>query len=64
MEINKENVMRHLKEDQQYPAVKEDLVKTCNSLSDFSKEEKQWFEKNLPSGMYNSPEEVAQALKM
>ena len=56
------NAMMHLKEHQTYPATKEDLVKTCNSLSDFSEKDKKWFESNLPQGTYNSAQEVIEAL--
>lgn len=52
----------HLEKHQTYPASKEELVKTCNSLSDFSKGDKEWFEMNLPSGNYNSASEVMDAL--
>lgn len=56
------NAMDHLKAHQEYPATKEDLVKTCNELSDFSEEDKKWFMDNLPERTYNSAEEVAEAL--
>lgn len=59
---NVKNAMDHLKMHQSYPATKEELVAECNSLSDFSKEDKKWFESNLPEGTYNSAEEVMQAL--
>jgi len=61
---DKENAMMHLKEHQTYPATKADLVMTCNNLSDFSDQDKKWFEENLPEGSYNSAEEVMKALKM
>jgi len=47
---------------QEYPATKKELVEACNALSDFSEEDKQWFEQHLPEGTYNSAEEVMQAL--
>ena len=56
------NAIMHLKEHQQFPATKEELVKTCNSLSDFSESDKKWFEDNLPDREYNSAEEVIKAL--
>lgn len=56
------NAIRHLKSDQTYPATKEELVKACQNLSDFSEEDKQWFMENLPEGTYNSAEEVAKAM--
>lgn len=56
------NAMKHLKEHQMYPANKQQLVETCNELSDFSKEDKKWFKEHLPEGEYNSPTEVMGAL--
>lgn len=52
----------HLRNHQTYPASKDDLVKECNNLSDFSAEDKKWFEENLPEGTYNSAEDVMMAL--
>lgn len=54
--------MEHLMKHQSYPATKADLVKECNELSDFSAGDKEWFTNNLPEGMYNSAEEVMDAL--
>ena len=45
---NIKSAMEHLKTHQTYPATKPELVKTCNELSDFSKEDKTWFEEHLP----------------
>jgi hypothetical protein len=59
---NIKDAVAHLKEHQTYPATKQELVETCNKLSDFSGEDKKWFEQNLPDGTYESPEEVIQAL--
>lgn len=56
------NTIKHLKEHQDYPATKEELVEVCNNLSDFSEEDKKWFETNLPEGTYNSADEVIKAL--
>lgn len=61
---DRENVMMHLREHTKYPATRDQLVKECNSLSDFSDEDKKWFSDNLPAGTYRSAEEVARALKM
>lgn len=58
------NAIQHLKSHQSYPATREELVAECDSLSDFSEADKKWFENNLPKGVYNSPDEVMQALGM
>lgn len=55
-------VLEHLQKHQTYPATKEEMVKTCQQLSDFTKEDKQWFEDNLPEGTYNSAQEAILAL--
>lgn len=52
----------HLKNHQTYPATKADLVAECNSLSDFSEEDKREFTENLPDKTYNSADEVIQTL--
>lgn len=56
------NGLAHLKDHQTYPATKMELVEACNKLSDFSKEDKQWFMENLPDGTYESADEVIMAL--
>ena len=57
-------VIKHLREHQEYPATKEEMVEECDGLSDFSDEDKEWFTDNLPDGTYNSADEVIKALKL
>lgn len=59
---NIKGAIDHLKTHQTYPATKEELVKECNELSDFSAEDKEWFMKNLPAGTYKSADDVIGAL--
>lgn len=59
---DKKMAMDHLKTHQSYPATKAELVAECNMLSDFSKEDKKWFEENLPEKTYNSAEDVMIAI--
>ncbi len=56
------NAIDHLKTHQKYPATKEELVKECNNLSDFSEDDKKWFKEHLSEGTYNSAEEVIKTL--
>lgn len=56
------NGITHLREHQEYPATRGELVATCNELADFSEEDKKWFMENLPEGTYNSADEVIAAL--
>jgi len=58
----KKNAIEHLKNHQKYPATKEDLVKECDDLSDFSDEDKKWFEEHLMEKTYKSADEVMQVL--
>lgn len=57
-----QNAIKHLQQHQSYPATKEELVKECNSLSDFSDADKRWFSETLPEGTYNSADEVIEVL--
>ena len=59
---NVQGTIDHLKNHQQYPASKADLVASCNQLSDFSQEDKLEFTNKLPDRTYKSAEEVIKAL--
>ncbi|MBI2593270.1 hypothetical protein HYW44_01340 [Candidatus Daviesbacteria bacterium] len=59
---NVSGAISHLKEHQMYPATKDELVKECGNLSDFSDNDKKWFMDNLPEKTYKSAEEVMTAL--
>ncbi|MBI2032970.1 MAG: hypothetical protein HYT10_00680 [Candidatus Levybacteria bacterium] len=59
---DKKMAMEHLQNHQSYPATKAELVAECNNLSDFSAEDKKWFEENLTERTYNSSEDVMNAL--
>jgi hypothetical protein len=56
------NAITHLREHQTFPATKDELVKTCMDLKDFSMEDKKWFMEHLPDKTYKSAEEVIQAM--
>ena len=59
---NIQNTIDHLKNHQEYPADKADLVASCNELSDFSPEDKEEFAQKLSERTYNSAEEVIKEL--
>jgi hypothetical protein len=56
-------VESHLRQHQQYPATRAELVAACNNLSDFSDADKKWFADTLPEGTYKSADDVLKALK-
>ncbi len=56
--------IEHIKEHQEYPAAKKELVTACNNLHDFSKEDKEWFMNHLSDKTYNSAEELLEALHL
>lgn len=56
------NAIDHLRSHQEYPATREDLVKACKNMSDFSDEDKKWFMEHLPEGKYNSADDVIRTL--
>ena len=55
-------VGQHLRDHQQYPASRAELLASCKGLSDFSAGEKRWFADHLPEGTYQSADEVLKAL--
>ena len=59
---NLQGAKDHLRTHQKYPATKAELVAECNSLSDYSAEDKKEFMDKLPEGTYNSTDEVMKAL--
>ncbi len=59
---NVQAVIDHLNSHQNYPATKAELVAECDSLSDFSEEDKKEFSEKLPEGNYNSAGDVMSAL--
>jgi hypothetical protein len=56
------DVLEHAKRHVEYPTSKKALVEACNNFADIPREEKEWFEKNLPERGYNEPVEVIKAL--
>lgn len=58
----KKSVIEHIKEHNDYPATKGNLVEACNGMSEFTKDQKRWFEKTLPDKKYENPNEVIKAL--
>lgn len=60
--VNKAGAIDHLKNHQKYPATKAALLAECDSLSDFSKEDKAEFAAALPDGDYASADAVVAAL--
>lgn len=62
--MEKKLVLEHIREHLEYPATKKDLVTACNNMMDVPKEDKEYFEKNLPDRVYNSPDEVIKVLKL
>mgnify|MGYP001560221565 CR=1 FL=1 len=61
MKLTKDMV-QHLRKHQEYPATKDQLVKACNNLSDFTDAEKKWFSKALRAGTYKSAGDVIKAM--
>lgn len=55
-------VTKHIDNDVQYPASKDDLVKACDEMSDMSEKDKKWFMETLPDKQFQNPDEVKNAL--
>ncbi len=56
--------IHHLRDHQEYPATKEEMVAECDNLSDFSDEDKKWFTDNLPDRTYKSADEAIDVLNL
>jgi hypothetical protein len=52
----------HLKNDVMYPADRKAILAACNNMSDYPKEDRDWFSKTLPEGKYTNAHDVLQAL--
>ena len=59
---DKKNAIDHLNNHQKFPATKEDLIKECDDLLDFSESDKQWFKKHLMDKTYQTADEVIKEL--
>jgi len=53
----------HLREHQEYPATRAQLLASCNELLDFSAAEKRWYAARIPEGTYKSADEVLKVLR-
>jgi hypothetical protein len=62
--FDKQNAKDHLTKHQKYPATKAELVASCNSLADFSTDDKKWFAAALPEGTYTSAAQVMKVLNL
>jgi len=45
-----------------YPTNKKELIRACNKMTDFPKDHRDWFERNLPERPYRNPDEVIGAI--
>ncbi len=57
-----ERMKRHLREDIDFPANKEQLLVACNEMSDLEDGDREWFAMHLPDRTYNNADEVMEAL--
>ncbi len=58
----KEKYAAHIGTDVNYPTSCEQIVNACNNMSEFNAEEKQWFAKALPHGVFNTAADVKKAV--
>lgn len=58
-----EEAMIHLREHiEKWPATKEEIIETCNKMQDIDGKEKKMFEDKLPDGVYDTPDDVINAM--
>ncbi|RJR24225.1 DUF2795 domain-containing protein [Candidatus Microgenomates bacterium] len=58
------SMLDNLKAMIDFPATKERIVEEANKMEGMADEHKSWLKDNLPEGMYNTMEEVKDALGM
>ena len=58
----KQKYTSHVGSDVSYPASCEQIASACSNMSEFSSDEKAWFLKALPHGMYTTAAEVDKAV--
>lgn len=56
------DALSHIKNDVQYPASKEDIMRACANISEVPAQERDWLELNIPNRTFDDPEEVIIAL--
>jgi hypothetical protein len=54
--------LNHIKNDVNYPASKDDILKACSGFSEVSASERTWFEQNIPNRTFGDASEVVSAL--
>ena len=60
-----EEMMTHLRDHvAKWPASKQDIIATCQNMSDITSGEQKWFMETLPDKVYDTPEDVVKALEM
>jgi len=57
-----QSTLEHIKNHTEYPSSSQALIAACNNMSEVQIDDKSWFETNLPSGTYDSPEDVVVAV--
>ncbi len=61
----KAKMSQHIEDDiETWPASCSDVTMACNNMSEFSADEKDWFAKNLPHGVYKNPNDVKKAVHL
>ncbi len=57
-------IIEHLRQHQEYPATREQLIKSFESMADFSDDDKAWFADSLPDGTYEDADRVIDVLEL
>ncbi|MGD6852589.1 MAG: hypothetical protein ACQCN6_11070 [Candidatus Bathyarchaeia archaeon] len=56
------DALYHIKNDVQYPATKDDIMRACSNISDVPAREREWLDLNIPNRTFGDPTEVIIAL--
>ncbi len=56
-------MIEHIKAHNNYPTTRDDIIAACENMSEFTREQKDWFASALPAGTFRNADEVIRAVK-
>jgi len=62
--IVKDEIKEHLRKHIVFPTTKKKIIEACNMMTDVPKEDKEWFEKNLPDWSFRNADEIIRTVQI
>jgi hypothetical protein len=61
--VNREQVEEHFRRDITYPNTAEGICELCDNIIRFTAEDREWINKHVPPGVYQTPEQAIRAVE-